>query len=122
MTSEILQFLCYWLLILLGVIVLALPYVVNIVGQIILRDFGFRAQVCGFISFRNVYFKYKVKMNLQALLYIRLVSVRINLPKSLDEILTRQSKNEGWLSIKVEGLQINMLLKDDFQAWGSNKI
>lgn len=122
MTSGILQFLCYWLLILLSVVVLALPYVANFGAQILLRDYGFRAQVCGFLSFRNVFFKYRVKMNLHALVFIRQVSVRINFPKSFDEILSRQSKNEGWLSIRVEGLQVNLMLKDDFATWGSDRV
>jgi hypothetical protein len=61
-------------------------------------------------------------MNLHALVFIRQVSVRINFPKSFDEILSRQSKNEGWLSIRVEGLQVNLMLKDDFATWGSDRV
>jgi len=104
---------------LIGIIVLLLPFVVAATLRFLLRNVSFKTGVGGPLTLSGVMFRIPIKMNLQALIQIETISLKFHLPPNLLEFL-QQPKPK--LKIVLTGLQVNLLLKDDFEKWSTSKI
>jgi hypothetical protein len=106
---------------LIGILVLLLPFVVAAALRFLLRNFSFKTGVGGPLTLSGIMFRIPIKMNLQALIQVESVSLKLQLPPNILEFI-QQPKPFRFLKIVVSGLQVNLLLKDDFKKWSSSKI
>jgi hypothetical protein len=106
------------LLLVMVVCVLVLPYIAVAALRIIFRQSGFRANVGGPKSLTRICFFYQLKLNLKVQVTIDSLRIQIQIPTSLKDFFNTQGPTQ-YVKICVQGLSINLLLKDDFETWGT---
>ena len=103
-----------WLVIFAVACLYIIPKICVWILRFYLRKFSFSASIGGFLTFNDVLLCLPIKMNCRLLVRIEQFEIRISAP--LD------GTNQGWIRLVTTGLQLNILLRDDFEGWSSSKI
>lgn len=78
----------------------------------VLRKFSFYASVGGPKTLNNLILRIPLKMNWAILIRVEQISIQFGIFPTSDKLI----------GIYVEGLQVNLMLRDDFDKWTQNNI
>ena len=84
---------------------------------IILRKFSFYASVGGPLTLNNMMLRIPLKMNFALLIRVEQIQIKIGWPS-----LGLFQSSDKLFRIHTNGLQVNLLLRDDFDKWNDSKI
>ena len=96
------------------------PFIAVTALSFFLRKFSFTARVNGPLTLTDVMLRYQVKMNFAIVVRVEKIQLRPSIPYNLFELHVPQP--ERFLRLHTYGLQINLMVRDDFNKWGSSKI
>ena len=93
------------------------PKVIVVCLCIFLRKFSFYASVGGPLTLNDIMLRIPIKMNLAILIRVEQVKIQLGMPG-----FNYFHETKKWISLHTIGLQVNFLLRDDFDKWNDHKI
>ena len=108
-----------WLLTIVIIVVACLYIVPKLIVFglcIVLRKLNFYASVGGPLTLNNVMLRIPIKMNFAILIRVEQINIKLGVP-GFGIIIS----SDHLFNIFIRGLEVNLLLRDDFEKWNDSK-